>query len=296
MTFKKKPKDLNQYFSLRESLIRFLREDIATGDLTSEYVVDKDLKSSAFIICKSESAVVAGLEETRTIFDICKCDAKNLVKDGVVVKKGTKVMTIKGNTRSILKAERTALNLLMRMSGIATDTRKYVDIAKAASKNLRITGTRKTAPGLRYFDKKSIHLGGGYPHRNTLDEMILIKDNHLAVTKSIGEAIAMARQKAGRNITIECEVIDTKSSVEAINSGADIIMLDNFSPQRAQKTISYLKKAGLRKKILIEISGGVNLSNIKEYAYTLPDMISIGSLTHSSKSIDFSMEMELING
>ena len=295
MTFKKKPKDLNQYFSLRESLIRFLREDIATGDLTSEYVVDKNLKSSAFIICKSDRAVVAGLEEAKTIFDICKCNSESLVKDGDVVKKGTRVMIVKGNTRSILKAERTALNLLMRMSGIATDTKKYVDIATAVSKNTRITGTRKTAPGLRYFDKKSIQLGGGFPHRNTLDEMILIKDNHLAVTKSIGEAISMARQKAGKNIMIECEVIDTKSSVEAINSGADIIMLDNFTPQRARKTISYLKKAGLRKKILIEISGGVNLLNIKEYAYALPDMISVGSLTHSSKSIDFSMEMELIN-
>lgn len=295
MTFKKNPKDLNQYFCLRESLIRFLREDIATGDLTSEYVVDKDLKSSAFIICKSDSAVVAGLEEAMMIFDICKCHSKILAKDGGVVKKGTRVMTVKGNTRSILKAERTALNLLMRMSGIATDTRKFVDIAKSVSKNIRITGTRKTAPGLRHFDKKSIQLGGGYPHRNTLDEMILIKDNHLAVTKSIGEAISMARQKAGKNIMIECEVIDTRSSVEAINSGADIIMLDNFSPQRAQKTISYLKKSDLRKKILVEISGGVNLSNIKEYACTLPDMISVGSLTHSSKSIDFSMEMELIN-
>ena len=110
MTLKKKPKDLNQYFSLRESLIRFLREDITTGDLTSEYVVDKDLKSSSFIICKSESAVVAGLEEAKTIFDICKCESKNLVKDGTVVKKGRLVMSVKGNTRSILKAERTALN------------------------------------------------------------------------------------------------------------------------------------------------------------------------------------------
>ncbi|MFN2434241.1 MAG: carboxylating nicotinate-nucleotide diphosphorylase [Nitrososphaeraceae archaeon] len=293
MTLKKKSKDLNQYFSLRESLVRFLREDIGQGDLTSEYVVDKDLKSSSFIICKSELAVVAGLEEVQTIFDICKCDSKVLVKDSDVVKNGRKVMTIKGRTRSILKAERTALNLIMRMSGIATDTKKFVDIARTVSKDIRITGTRKTAPGLRFFDKKSIELGGGYAHRNTLDEMILIKDNHLAVTNSIREAISMARQKAGKNIMIECEVSDTKSAVEAIKSGAGIIMLDNFSPQQAQKTISYLKKSGLRKKILVEISGGVNLSNIKEYAYTLPDMISVGSLTHSSKSIDFSMEMEL---
>ena len=293
MTLKKKSKDLNQYFSLRESLVRFLREDIGQGDLTSEYVVDKDLKSSSYIICKSELAVVAGLEEVQTIFDICKCDSKVLVKDSDVVKNGRKVMTIKGRTRSILKAERTALNLIMRMSGIATDTKKFVDIARTVSKDIRITGTRKTAPGLRFFDKKSIELGGGYAHRNTLDEMILIKDNHLAVTNSIREAISMARQKAGKNIIIECEVSDTKSAVEAIKSGAGIIMLDNFSPQQAQKTISYLKKSGLRKKILVEISGGVNLSNIKEYAYTLPDMISVGSLTHSSKSIDFSMEMEL---
>ena len=293
MTFKKKSKDLNQYFSLRESLIRFLREDIGQGDLTSEYVVDKDLKSSSFIVCKSELAVVAGLEEAQTIFDMCKCNSKVLVKDGDVVKNGCKVMTIKGRTTSILKAERTALNLIMRMSGIATDTKKFVDIVRTVSKDIRITGTRKTAPGLRFFDKKSIELGGGYAHRNTLDEMILIKDNHLAVTNSIREAISMARQKVGKNIKIECEVSDTKSSVEAIKSGADIIMLDNFSPQQAQETISYLKNFGLRKKILVEISGGVNLSNIKEYAYALPDMISVGSLTHSSKSVDFSMEMEL---
>lgn len=293
MTFKKKSKDLNQYFSLRESLIRFLREDIGQGDLTSEYVVDKELKSSSFIICKSELAVVAGLEEAQIIFDMCKCDSKVLVKDGDVVKNGCKVMTIKGRTRSILKAERTALNLIMRMSGIATDTKKFVDIVRTVSKDIRITGTRKTAPGLRFFDKKSIELGGGYAHRNTLDEMILIKDNHLAVTNSIREAISMASQKAGKNIMIECEVSDTKSSVEAIKSGADIIMLDNFSPQQAQETISYLKKSGLRKKISVEISGGVNFSNIKEYAYALPDMISVGSLTHSSKSVDFSMEMEL---
>lgn len=293
MTFRKKSKDLNQYFSLRESLIRFLREDVGQGDLTSEYVVDKDLKSSSFIICKSELAVIAGLEEAQIIFDMCKCDSKVQVKDGDVVKNGCKVMTIKGRTRSILKAERTALNLIMRMSGIATDTKKFVDIVRTVSKDIRITGTRKTAPGLRFFDKKSIELGGGYAHRNSLDEMILIKDNHLAVTNSIREAISMARQKVGKNIMIECEVSDTNSSVEAIKSGADIIMLDNFSPQQAQETISYLTKSDLRKKILVEISGGVNLSNIKEYAYALPDMISVGSLTHSSKSVDFSMEMEL---
>lgn len=291
MTFKRKSRDLNQYFNLRESLVRFLREDIGQGDLTSQYTVNKDLKSSSQIICKSEIAVVAGLEEAKIIFEICNCDSKALVNDGDIVKRGIRVMKIIGNTRAILKAERTALNLIMRMSGIATDTKKFVDIVKTVSKDIKVMGTRKTAPGLRYFDKKSIILGGGHSHRNTLDELILIKDNHLAVTTSIQSAITNARLKAGKNMMIECEVSNTKSSIEAIKSGADIIMLDNFTPEMAQKTISYLRKSGLREKVLIEISGGVNISNIKDYALALPDMISIGSLTHSSNSIDFSMKM-----
>ena len=292
MTFKRKSGDLNQYFSLRESLVRFLREDIGQGDLTSQYTVDEGLKSSSQIICKSEIAVVAGLEEAKIIFEICNCDSKALVNDGDIVKRGIRVMKINGNTRAILKAERTALNLIMRMSGIATDTKKFVDIVKTVSKDIKVMGTRKTAPGLRYFDKKSIKLGGGHSHRNTLDELILIKDNHLAVSTSIQSAISNARLKAGKNVMIECEVSNKKSSVEAIKSGADIIMLDNFTPEMAQKTISYLRKSGLREKVLIEISGGVNISNIKDYALALPDMISIGSLTHSSNSIDFSMNME----
>ncbi|MFZ0252926.1 MAG: carboxylating nicotinate-nucleotide diphosphorylase [Nitrososphaeraceae archaeon] len=291
MTFKRKSRDLNQYFNLRESLVRFLREDIGQGDLTSQYTVNKDLKSSSQIICKSEIAVVAGLEEAKIIFEICNCDSKALVNDGDIVKRGIRVMKINGNTRAILKAERTALNLIMRMSGIATDTKKFVDIVKTVSKDIKVMGTRKTAPGLRYFDKKSIILGGGHSHRNTLDELILIKDNHLAVTTSIQSAITNARLKAGKNMMIECEVSNTKSSIEAIKSGADIIMLDNFTPEMAQKTISYLRKSGLREKVLIEISGGVNISNIKDYALALPDMISIGTLTHSSNSIDFSMKM-----
>ena len=292
MTFKRKSRDLNQYFSLRESLVRFLREDIGQGDLTSLYTVDEGLKSSSQIICKSEIAVVAGLEEAKIIFEICNCDSKALVNDGDIVKRGIRVMKINGNTRAILKAERTALNLIMRMSGIATDTKKFVDIVKTVSKDIKVMGTRKTAPGLRYFDKKSIKLGGGHSHRNTLDELILIKDNHLAVSTSIQNAISNARLKAGKNVMIECEVSNKKSSVEAIKSGADIIMLDNFTPEMAQKTISYLRKSGLREKVLIEISGGVNISNIKDYALALPNMISIGSLTHSSNSIDFSMNME----
>ena len=291
MTLKQKSKDLNQYFNLRESLIKFLREDIGQGDLTSEYLVDEDSKSTSFITCKSEFAVVAGLEELRTLFDICNCESKALVNDGDSVRKGRKVMTITGNSKSILKAERTALNLLMRMSGIATDTKKFVDIVRNVSSDIKITGTRKTAPGLRFFDKKAIELGGGHAHRNTLSEMILIKDNHLAVTNSIRHSISTARAKSSNYTMIECEVCNTRQSIEAIKSGADIIMLDNFSPKEAHRTISYLRRSGLRGKIQVEISGGVNLSNIKDYASALPDMISVGSLTHSSKSIDFSMEI-----
>src|SRR4029078_12450587 len=185
------------------SLVRFLREDIGKGDLTSQYTVNEELKSTSQIICKSEIAVVAGLEEAKIIFDICNCNSKALANDGDIIKRGCRVMKIDGKTRAILKAERTALNLIMRMSGIATDTKRFVDIVKTVSKDIKVMGTRKTAPGLRYFDKKSIKLGGGHSHRNTLDEMILIKDNHLAVSTSIQNAISNARLKAGKNVMIE---------------------------------------------------------------------------------------------
>lgn len=281
------------YLDERKALLNFLREDIGRGDITSNSVLKPNLLASSTILCKdSEQAVVAGLKEVGIVFDLCKCSCTALVDEGSMVSRGNEVMRIKGRARDILKAERTALNLLMRMSGIATETKKFVEVVKKISKDIEIAGTRKTAPGLRSFDKKAIKIGGGRTHRNSLDEMVLIKDNHLVLTGSIGESISSAKKLVGNNIKVECEVTDLQSAIEAINFGADIIMLDNFSPQEVENATRVLKELGLRQKCLLEISGGISLANVSQFAKSHPDIISVGSLTHSVKSVDFSLEVD----
>lgn len=281
------------YFDERKALVNFLREDIGRGDITSNSVLQPNLLASSTILCKdSEQAVVAGLREVGIIFDLCKCSCTALVDEGSMVSHGNEVMRIKGRARDILRAERTALNLLMRMSGIATETKKFVEVVKKISKDIEIAGTRKTAPGLRSFDKKAIKIGGGRSHRNSLDEMVLIKDNHLVLTGSIGESISSAKKLVGNNIKVECEVTDLQSAIEAINFGADVIMLDNFSPQEVENATRVLKELGLRQKCLLEISGGISLANVSQFAKSNPDIISVGSLTHSVKSVDFSLEVD----
>lgn len=281
------------YLDERKALLNFLREDIGRGDITSNSVLKPNLLASSTILCKdSEQAVVAGLKEVGIVFDLCKCSCTALVDEGSMVSRGNEVMRIKGRARDILKAERTALNLLMRMSGIATETKKFVEVVKKISKDIEIAGTRKTAPGLRSFDKKAIKIGGGITHRNSLDEMVLIKDNHLVLTGSIGESISSAKKLVGNNIKVECEVTDLQSAIEAINFGADVIMLDNFSPQEVENATRVLKELGLRQKCLLEISGGISLANVSQFAKSNPDIISVGSLTHSVKSVDFSLEVD----
>ena len=281
------------YLDERKALLNFLREDIGRGDITSNSVLKPNLLASSTILCKdSEEAVVAGLREVGIVFDLCKCSCTALVDEGSMVSRGNEVMRIKGRARDILKAERTALNLLMRMSGIATETKKFVEVVKKISKDIEIAGTRKTAPGLRSFDKKAIKIGGGRTHRNSLDEMVLIKDNHLVLTGSIGESISSAKKLVGNNIKVECEVTDLQSAIEAINFGADVIMLDNFSPQEVENATRVLKELGLRQKCLLEISGGISLANVSQFAKSNPDIISVGSLTHSVKSVDFSLEVD----
>lgn len=277
---------LESFLVIREMLASFLQEDIGTGDITSDSVV-KDVEARAEIIVKTAGATICGLQEAAMIFDICNCECKLLVKDGTVTKKGRRVMTITGKARSILKAERTALNLLMRMSGIATETRALADKAKP----VKIAATRKTAPGLRHFDKKAVVAGGGLAHRMRLDDMVLIKDNHLELAGTPEECIGLARKGAGTAIKIECEARNQKEAIAAINAGADIVMLDNFTPAQAAKAIKEITKRGLRKKALIEISGGVNHKNIRQYAKARPDYISMGYITHSPRAVDVSLEI-----
>src|SRR5919197_750955 len=285
-------KDLDTFLKVRESLVNFLREDSGTGYLTSNSIISSDTYARAKIICKAKkTAVVCGLEEASMIFEMCKCKTKTFVKDGSLIKKGSIVMEIIGKALSIMEAERTALNLIMRMSGIATETRKFVSAIDDHSSSVRIASTRKTAPGLRFFDKKAVAIGGGETHRMRLDDMVLIKDNHISLVGSIEKAIKQARKNIGSSIKIECEATSLEEAISAVNMGADIVMLDNFCPTQIARTMDELSKRGIRDKAKLEVSGGIKLRNVKTYAKAKPDIISVGYLTHSPKAVDFSLEV-----
>jgi nicotinate-nucleotide pyrophosphorylase (carboxylating) len=279
--------DLKTFLNIREMLIDFLQEDIGTGDITTTNMVPAELKAKAEIVSKSPVAVVCGLEEASMVFDIVGCDSEILVMDGSKVRKGTSVMKVSGNARAILKAERTALNIIMRMSGIATETRHLVDVARG----ITILATRKTAPGLRYFDKKAVVLGGGSAHRMRLDDMVLIKDNHLALSSDVGKSVRIVREKVGPSIKIEAEAKTNKEALALVAADTDIIMLDNFTPKQATQTITQIRKIRLQKGVKVEVSGGINNKNIIHYARAKPDFISIGHITHSSSAADFSLEI-----
>ena len=250
--------DLRTNLTIRELLANFLQEDVGAEDITSNTIIPRYLETKAKIICKADHAIVGGLEEASTLFDICDCNSQIHVNDGSKITKGIVVMTVAGNARSILKAERTALNLIMRMSGIATETRYMADLVK----DVTLLATRKTAPGLRYFDKKAVTLGGGATHRMQLDDMALIKDNHIALTGTLEKSVSLAKKNVGSKILVECEVRSKAEAIAAILAGADIVMLDNFTPKQAQETIRELGKVGLRNKSKIELSGGINRKNI----------------------------------
>lgn len=278
----------SNYLDHRKSILSFLREDIGTGDITSASVLPRPRTVYATVLCTgSNESVTCGLEEAQTVFDICGCSTELVMRDGSLVRKGDVVMNVRGEARSVLKAERTALNLVMRMSGIATITRAFVTLVQQFDPEVKIAGTRKTAPGLRYFDKKAITIGGGYSHRMRLDDMVLIKDNHLEVAESIEKTVQGAKDKVGAGVKIECEVKNTEEAIRAANAGADVIMLDNFSPSEAERAVRAIRELGT--PVEIELSGGINLSNVIDYVKAKPNIISIGYLTHSSPAIDYSL-------
>ncbi len=279
--------DLQTFLNVREMLANFLQEDVGAGDITSDNIIPADLEATAEIVCKSRFAIVCGLEEASMIFDMCGCKSQILVKDGSKVRKGMVVMNVSGYARAILKAERTVLNLLMRMSGIATETRHMGELAKG----ITILATRKTAPGLRYFDKKAVVLGGGATHRMRLDDMVLIKDNHLVLASDLAKCIRLARKNVGSSIKVECEAGTKEEALAAVAAEADTVMLDNFTPKQAEETINQIRRMGLRKKVKIELSGGINQYNIRHYSRSRPDFISLGYITHSSKAVDFNLEI-----
>lgn len=268
-------------FNSKKQLSQFLAEDIGKRDITSNLLTKK--KISARIISR-ESAIVAGVSYAKDIFKLKGCNAKILKKDGSSVKPNQAIMIITGNAGDVLACERTALNLLTRMSGIATQTYRLV---KKIPKTTKLYATRKTAPGLRYFDKEAVEIGGGKKHRLRLDEMVMIKDNHIAIE----DLISLIQKTKKKYKKFEVEVESTADATLAAKEGATIIMLDNFTPAQIKKTIKILKNQKLRDKVMLEASGGINSNNISKYGKTGVDIISIGSITNSVKGIDMSLEI-----
>jgi len=266
-----------------------LAEDLASSDVTTEALVPSDIEAKASILAKADG-VLAGAEVAKEVFK--KVDpsirVEVLIQDGAKVRKGDVVATIDGRVASILKAERTALNFLCHLSGIATETARYM----AAVKGLKaqITDTRKTMPGMRVLEKYAVRMGGGKSHRLHLGDGILIKDNHLAVFRSmelgIKEAIERARQSSTLKIEVEVESVD--QAREALDAGADIIMLDNMALEEMRHVV---EMAGGR--ALIEASGGITLDNVCSIAEAGVDIISVGALTHSAKALDISLELDV---
>jgi len=276
---------------LKEALAEYLKEDIGRRDVTS--VILPDVQAKAEIISK-QKGIVAGLKEIDTLFELMGCKTKNLVKEGSIIKPNSTIVSIEGNAKAILATERTALNVLMRMSGIATETKRFIDEVKKINCNVGIACTRKTSPGFRIFDKRAVKIGGGLMHRVRLDEMILIKDNHLVIMDSVHAAVKRAREINQGQTRIEVEIRNLEEAVEAIKAGADMIMLDNLTPKQVRSIVNALKKNGLRNNVVIEASGGITHRNVKHYASIDIDIISIGGLTHSVKAIDMSLEIEQI--
>jgi nicotinate-nucleotide pyrophosphorylase (carboxylating) len=279
---------------LEEKLKQLLAEDIGLGDVTSAAVVPSGLTAEAAVKAK-EAGTAAGVEEAAVLAESLGLNVKAEVADGEAFRKGQVIMKISGDARTILSAERTILNLISRMSGIATTTRKLTAKLKKARVKARIAATRKTAPGLLYFDKKAVLIGGGDPHRLHLDDMVLVKDNHITVAGSIENAVKNAKQNASFSKKIEVEVARVTDVLKAAEAGADIIMLDNFSPKQIRAAVELLKKAGFFGKILLEASGKITAENLLEYATTQVDIISMGELTHSVEALDVSLEITRID-
>jgi len=267
-----------------------LAEDLGPGDITTEVLIPPHLQGKASILIK-EDGLVAGGEIAKKVFLRVDPSLKVevLVEDGAKVQPGDIVATISGRVASILKTERTALNFLQRLSGIASQTAKYV--AKARGLTVDITDTRKTTPGLRLLEKYAVRMGGGKNHRLHLGESILIKDNHLAALRALGmslkDIVAKAKQNAPQGITVEVEVNTAQEARDAVEAGADMIMLDNMSPEEMRHVVSSLPS-----QIKTEASGGITLANVRAAAEAGVNMISIGALTHSPKALDISLELE----
>jgi len=278
---------------VEQKLLNFLTDDIGQGDTTATTLIPPNLIATAHVIAK-ENGTLAGLEEATILAEALNLKTQTQTHDGQQIHKNQILLQLTGHAQTILVVERTLLNLLSRMSGIATQTHTLTQQIQTNNPNnnqtIRIAATRKTAPGLLYFDKKAVLIGGGDPHRLHLDDMVLIKDNHLALSGSVEETLKKAKTTTSFSKKIEIEVTTSQDALKAAEGGADIIMLDNFSPKQAKETAQTLRQAG-HTKVLLEVSGGITPQNLLEYANADINIISIGGLTHSVKALDIILEI-----
>jgi nicotinate-nucleotide pyrophosphorylase (carboxylating) len=261
-----------------------LAEDMPEGDVTSESIIPPEAVSKAVFLAK-EKGVLAGLDVSALVFT--KIDEQvtflKQFEDGQIISPGDHLALAEGRSVSLLKGERTALNFLQRLSGIATKTRRFVDAL--AGSPVTLLDTRKTTPGLRLLEKYAVKMGGGTNHRASLSDMVMIKDNHIRQVGSITEAVRRAREKVGRSLRIEVETTSIQEVKEVLEAGADIIMLDNMSLEMMREVVGLV-----RGRVPLEVSGNVDLERIKKLGVLGVDYVSVGSLTHSFRSLDISME------
>jgi nicotinate-nucleotide pyrophosphorylase (carboxylating) len=276
--------------ALRNVLEGFLAEDLGRGDATSLAVVPEGARAKGFFLAKSD-LVVSGLSTALEVFRLLDPGLEWVfaAREGEPIPAGRKMAELAGDARSLLAAERVALNLLQRMSGIATETRRFVEAVRGT--RCEILDTRKTAPGLRAFDKQAVVAGGGKNHRFGLDDGILIKDNHIGVAGGVAGAVAAARQRGPLGLKVEVEVENELQLREALGAGADLVLLDNRTPTETARLVAVSRS--LAPDARIEASGGVTLANVRAYAEAGVDFVSVGALTHSVRASDISLEIEV---
>ena len=271
-----------------EYLLSLVQEDAPSGDITTDSIIPPDTWCNAVIIAK-EAGIICGLSEAERLYTHFGVQVTGTCPDGAPVLQGDVVLMLEGDASSILLLERTTLNIIGRMSGIATRTKSFVNRIRTTGSHCRVAATRKTSPGMRILDKKAVRIGGGDPHRNSLSDGILIKDNHLVLVP-LTLAIASVRERS-LYVKIEVETEDTESAVMAAEAGADIIMLDNMTPEMVVCTLRELNSKNLRVNRIIEVSGTITEETIGSYAVPGVDVISIGALTHSVRNFDISLEI-----
>ena len=268
----------------------FLAEDIGRGDITTTATVPPETRGLGRFLAK-EDLVLCGLDVAEAVFFHLDPDSSEIEtshSDGDLITSGTVFATLKGFADVLLVGERTALNLIQRMSGIATLTRQYVEAIEGTKAS--IVDTRKTTPGLRMLEKYAVTIGGGKNHRMGLDDGVLIKDNHIALAGGITEAVSAAKSRVGHLHKIEVEITNWAQLREAIEAGAEVIMLDNQTPEEAAKLVQMAR--GLNPNVLIESSGGMDLDRVRSYAEAGVDLISVGRLTHSARAVDISFKIQ----